>query len=103
MTHKPLGACILILLTYLSVSAQSQQTPQVAGKSTFSELAEKAKKGDRSVDFTELRIAFYESANYNPHTPMMTYRPLYGGASSEELCRSRQDSRVSAGEELRRG
>ncbi|MCA1605412.1 MAG: DUF4919 domain-containing protein, partial [Acidobacteria bacterium] len=78
MTHRPLSACILVLLTFLSIPAQSQQTPPVAGKSTFNELVEKAKKGDRSVDFTELRIAFYESANYNPYTPMMTYRSLYG-------------------------
>ncbi|MGI8835102.1 MAG: DUF4919 domain-containing protein [Pyrinomonadaceae bacterium] len=78
MTHRALKAGILTLLTFLSIAAQSQHTPSVAGKSTFYELVEKAKNGDRSVDFTELRIGFYESANYNPLTPMMTYRPLYG-------------------------
>ena len=36
------------------------------------------KKGDRTVDFTELRLAFYESSNYNPYSPMLTYRPLWG-------------------------
>jgi hypothetical protein len=83
MTLRPLRAFTLILLTFLSISAQSQQTPPIAGKSTFNELAEKAKKGDRSIDFTELRIAFYESANYHPHTPMMTYRELYGALAQK--------------------
>ena len=36
------------------------------------------KKADRNVDFTELRMAFFESSYYNPYSPMLTYRPLWG-------------------------
>ena len=39
-------------------------------------LLEKVKQKDPSVNFTELRYAFYESPHYNPYAPMMTYRPL---------------------------
>lgn len=85
MTFRLLAILISILLTALSLSAQSPQPtaspqpiPPVAEKCTFKQLLEKAKKSDPSVDFTALRFSFYESPDYNPHTPMLTYRPLYG-------------------------
>jgi Domain of unknown function (DUF4919) len=91
MNLRLLTILVCILSTTLSLSAQTQQTPtaspqpapKVAEKSTFKELVEKAKKRDQSLDFTALRIAFYESANYNPQTPMLTYRPLYGALAQK--------------------
>lgn len=47
-----------------------------AEKSKYNDLLEKVKQKDPSVNFTELRLAFYESPNYNPYAPMMTYRPM---------------------------
>jgi hypothetical protein len=83
MRYELLSLLIFILLTPLFLSAQAQQAPQVAEKSTFKELVEKAKKSDPSLDFTALRISFYESTDYNPHTPMLTYRPLYGALAQK--------------------
>lgn len=74
----------------VSAGAQAQSSPSPtpsptpvpksspAGKRDYEALLEKVKQGDRTVDFTELRLAFYESSNYNPYSPMLTYRPLWG-------------------------
>jgi Domain of unknown function (DUF4919) len=91
MTLRPLAILVSILLATLSLSAQTQQTPaaspqptpKVVEKSTFKELVERAQKRDQSLDFTALRIAFYESPNYNPQRPMLTYRPLYGALAQK--------------------
>jgi hypothetical protein len=83
MRYRPFSIVTFFLLTTVSLAAQSQQAPQVTEKSTFKELVEKAKKSDPSLDFTELRIKFYESPDYNPYTPMLTYRPLYGALAQK--------------------
>jgi hypothetical protein len=97
MTRKSLGLGLLLLLSTASVLAQSQPMPTptptptkplpatVAEKNTYDALLERAKKGDRSVDFTELRMRFYESPHYNPNTPMMTYRALYGALGQKNF------------------
>lgn len=71
MTRR-LAACIVLLLLVISVAAQDKP----AEKTKYDALVEKVKQKDPSVNFTELRHAFYESPNYNPYAPMMTYRPL---------------------------
>lgn len=83
---------ILIVFALLALSSVSAQPPSATptpkaspAKSKLDELIDKAKKLDRTLDFTELRIAFYESANYNPHAPMMTYRPLYGALGQKNF------------------
>ncbi len=77
MTRVLAGAFLVLLLAVISVSAQTaQDTSKPAEKSKYDVLLEKVKQKDPSVNFTELRHAFYESANYNPYAPMMTYRPL---------------------------
>lgn len=53
-----------------------QSSPAEKGK--YEALLEKVKQGDRNIDFTELRLAFFESSYYNPYSPMLTYRPLWG-------------------------
>ena len=53
-----------------------QPSPKPAEKTKYDVLLEKVKQKDPSVNFTELRLAFYDSPNYNPYAPMMTYRPM---------------------------
>jgi len=77
MTRVLAGAFLSVVFIAMSVSAQTaQDAPKPAEKSKYDVLIEKVKQKDPSVNFTELRHAFYESANYNPYAPMMTYRPL---------------------------
>ena len=92
MIRKSLAFVFLLLVLTVSAAAQTQPSPSPspspsatptsksspAGKQKYEALLEKVKKGDRTVDFTELRLAFYESSNYNPYSPMLTYRPLWG-------------------------
>ena len=96
MIKKSLVFVFLLLVLTVSVEAQTQSTPaptpspsptatptpspkpSVAEKRKYESLLEKVKQGDRTVDFTELRLAFFESSNYNPYAPMLTYRPLWG-------------------------
>jgi hypothetical protein len=83
-----LVSVFLFLMLTVSAGAQTQSTPtpsptptpksSPAEKRKYESLLEKVKKGDRTVDFTELRLAFFESSNYNPYSPMLTYRPLWG-------------------------
>lgn len=44
-------------------------------KKRYGELLEKAKKGE-AVDFREMRLAFFETPEYNPMTGMFDYRAL---------------------------
>jgi hypothetical protein len=83
MTQRLSGAFLILLLVAICVSAQTaqpaptpQDTPKPTEKTKYDLLVEKVKQKDPSVNFTELRHAFYESPNYNPYAPMMTYRPL---------------------------
>lgn len=90
MIRKSLVSVFLFLMLTVSAGAQTQSTPSPspsptpttksspAEKRKYESLLEKVKKGDRTVDFTELRLAFFESSNYNPYSPMLTYRPLWG-------------------------
>ena len=78
---KVLASAFLVLfLVVISVSAQTAQTAQDAPKPTektkYELLLEKVKQKDPSVNFTELRHAFYESDHYDPYAPMRTYKPL---------------------------
>ena len=77
MNQRVSGAFLILFLVVTSVSAQTpQETPKPTEKSKYDLLLEKVKQKDPSVNFTELRYAFYESPNYNPYSAMMTYRPL---------------------------
>ncbi|HEY5838846.1 MAG TPA: DUF4919 domain-containing protein [Pyrinomonadaceae bacterium] len=86
MIRKSLVSVFLFLMLAVSAGAQTQSTPSPspspksspAAKGKYESLLERVKKGDRTIDFTELRLAFYESSNYNPYAPMLTYRPLWG-------------------------
>ena len=92
MTRRLLGVFLILLFTLISVSAQTtpatpkpQEKPpekpaetaaKPAEKTKYDVLLEKVKQKDPSVNFTELRHAFYESPNYNPYTPMLSFRPM---------------------------
>jgi tetratricopeptide (TPR) repeat protein len=85
MRRQVPGTFLILLCVVICVSAQTpQETPKPAEKETprpaqqtkYDALLEKVKQKDPAVNFTELRHAFYESANYNPYAPMMSYRPL---------------------------
>ena len=89
MSLRSIGAFIILLILAICVSAQTPQaspqaspqpspqpSPKPAEKSKYDVLLEKVKQKDPSVNFTELRLAFYDSSNYNPYAPMMTYRPM---------------------------
>ena len=92
MIRKSLVFVFLLLVLTVSAGAQTQSAPtptpspsptatpksSPAEKRKYESLLEMVKKGDRTVDFTELRLAFFESSNYNPYSPMLTYRPLWG-------------------------
>jgi Domain of unknown function (DUF4919) len=62
---------------------QLQKTQEVTAKSDYTALLERVKKSDSSVDFTELRMSFYQSPQYNPDRPMMTYRQLWGAVGQK--------------------
>ena len=84
MNRRLSGAFIILLFTLISVAAQTaQETPKPTEKTKYDLLLEKVKQKDPSVNFTELRHAFYESPNYNPYSPMMTYRPLNAALSQK--------------------
>lgn len=77
MERRLSGALLTLLFTLISVYAQTaQDTPKPPDRGKYDVLLEKVKQKDPSVNFTELRHAFYESPLYNPYTPMLTYRPL---------------------------
>ena len=77
MKRRLSGLFLMLLFTVVSVSAQTaQETPKTTEKTKYDVLLEKLKQKDPTVNFTELRHAFYESDLYNPYAPMMTYRPL---------------------------
>ena len=89
MSLRSIGAFIILLMLAICVSAQTPQqspqpspqpsqqpSPKPAEKTKYDVLLEKVKQKDPSVNFTELRLAFYDSPNYNPYAPMMTYRPM---------------------------
>jgi Domain of unknown function (DUF4919) len=91
MLLRSIGMFLSLLVFTICVSAQTPQTSPTpsptpvsspvpvaspAAKSKYDVLLEKVKQKDPSVNFTELRLAFYESPNYNPYAPMLTYRPM---------------------------
>ena len=81
MLLRSIGALIIVVVLTVCAGAQTPQpsptsTPPPPEKSKYDLLVEKVKQKDASVNFTELRLAFYESPHYSPYAPMMTYRPM---------------------------
>ena len=71
---------VTILLTVaLDGSALQAQEP-----TAYSQLVERLKSGDRMVDFTELRMAFTETANYNG-LMMGVYRQLWNPLNAKDF------------------
>lgn len=71
---------VLILLTAtLAASGLQAQEPDA-----YSQLVDRLKSGDRTVDFTELRMAFAETANYNGMM-MGVYRQLWNPLNTKDF------------------
>lgn len=58
-----------------SEEKKSDDKPSDAQK-RYKELSERAKKGDQTVDFRAMRLAFFETPEYNPLTGMIDNRAL---------------------------
>ena len=106
MKHKTLAAALLLLLAASAAAAQQPQqpTPPPVPKSSptpspspatqpaaqqqaqpasdakrkYDALLEAAKKDGANVDYKALRMAYFETPDYNPLTGMMNYRALWG-------------------------
>jgi hypothetical protein len=72
------SAVVLLTLT-LGASAFQAQEPNA-----YNQLVERLKSGDRTVDFTELRMAFTETAAYNGMM-MGVYRQLWNPLNTKDF------------------
>ena len=89
-----LWLCVLNTLLSAGVAAQAPQVaaPQqpssapaaTPADSSYSRLVDRLKAGDRTVDFTELRMAFTETPAYIG-TMMGFYRPLWNTLNSRDF------------------
>jgi hypothetical protein len=70
---------LLVLTVTRGAPALRAQTPN-----TYSQLVERLKSGDRSVDFTELRMAFTETDAYNGMM-MGIYRQLWNPLNAKDF------------------
>lgn len=91
MKASPLLLVIIISAVAIRVDAQAPQgtsapdTPSVTPESTeYSRLVDRLKAGDRSVNFTEFRMAFTETAAYTG-TMMGVYRPLWNALNMKDF------------------
>lgn len=67
---KSVGASLTLICVALVVSSKAQPQPKPSptpAKSSFATLLERAKDGDESVDFGELRMAYTETEGYDPY------------------------------------
>ena len=71
---------LLLLTVTLAASRVEAQDPP----SVYSHLVERLKSGDRSVDFTELRMAFTDTPAYNG-LMMATYRQLWNTLNMKDF------------------
>lgn len=70
---------VAIVIAMLSAPVMYAQEP-----SAYGQLVERLKSGDRTVDFTELRMAFTETANYNGMM-MGVYRQLWNPLNAKDF------------------
>ena len=62
-------------------AAKPSPTPKTGSsdaKKKYEALLEKAKRGEGPVDYSVLRLAYFETPDYSPLTGMMVYRSLWG-------------------------
>jgi hypothetical protein len=71
MTRKLAEALVTLVLGAAIVSASTQAQPkkssQDSPKPSYAALLERAKKGDPTLDFKELRLAYTETPDYSPY------------------------------------
>ena len=91
MKLNTFGLVFLLLFSGASARAQAQPAPtptatpttRPSEKKVYDELLEQARRSNPALDFTALRVAFYDSPHYHPDTPMMSYRQLWGALSQK--------------------
>lgn len=72
-------SALLVLAVTLGAPVSQAQAPN-----TYSQLVERLKSGDRTVDFTELRMAFTETDAYNGMM-MGIYRQLWNPLNAKDF------------------
>ena len=75
---------ILILSLVFSAAAVSAQAPQDAAPTPYSQMVDRLKAGDRTVNFTEFRMAFTETPAYNG-LMMGVYRQLWNPLNARDF------------------
>ena len=75
----PIRRSVLLLCVVFSTTAVHAQEPNA-----YSQLVDRLKTGDRTVDFTELRMAFTETAAYNGMM-MGVYRQLWNTLNTKDF------------------
>jgi hypothetical protein len=74
--------CLCLVLLSVSVSAQAPDATR------FELLRDKAINGDHTIDFTDLRLSFAHTPEYDPDTPMAAYRVLWAVMSSGDFAKA---------------
>lgn len=75
----PICRSVLLLCVVVTTTAVHAQEP-----TAYSQLVDRLKAGDRTVDFTELRMAFTETAAYNGMM-MGVYRQLWNTLNTKDF------------------
>jgi hypothetical protein len=64
-------------------TAPTPQRPPSDSKKKYEALLGKAKKGEGAVDYGALRLAFFETEDYDPMTGMLDYRALWSAVMQQ--------------------
>jgi hypothetical protein len=98
MRSRTLAASLLLLCASAQAAAQTTPTPSPTqplaaqapaakpsptpatseAKKKYEAMLERARKGEGAVDYGALRLAFFETPDYNPLSGMLDYRSLWG-------------------------
>jgi uncharacterized protein DUF4919 len=89
MIRKTFFAGALLLCLAASSETFSQPKSAQAPHSSYATLLERAKKGDQSVDFKELRLAYAETAQYKPYgADRASRQKMFDGLNAKEYAQA---------------
>jgi hypothetical protein len=88
MNSKSILLCVLILV--IAGNATGRQQPSV--KNRYEDLLERVKKGDQSVDFQELRLAYTETSSYSPYGGSDDRGPMFQALKAREFDKALQSA-----------
>lgn len=98
---RKLASALFILVLVSGIAFSSTQGPpknasQDSPKRSFALLLERAKKGDPTLDFKELRLAYTETTDYSPYGgDRETRKQMFAALNAKEF-----DSAVEAAEKI---